>query len=1042
MNRLLLLLMIFLGLLIQTNAQEKNLTGAVKGNDGAPLVGVTVTVKGTNLSVQTNKNGQYSIGPVAPNAVLVFTSIGYLKMEVPTGSKTIIDITLETEAVVMGDVVVVGYGTQRKKDVTVSIEKVSMGDLNKAPVRSFTEALAGRVAGVQVTSTDGQPGSASRIVIRGNNSITQDNSPLYIIDGFPMESPNSNILNSEDIESIEVLKDASATAIYGSRGSNGVIMITTKKGKEGPPVLTFNASYGIQQATKTMEMMSPYDFIRYQLERDSTTATALYLTGPGKTLNDYKTLAAIDWQGKVLRTAPMKTYSINLAGGSANTKYFISGSINDQDGIILNSNYTRYQGKITLDHTITKRLKAGINTNYSFLKQSGITVAGANGGGTSSSTNLMYAVWGYRPLQSSNSNIEESLIDPDLNYANDYRINPLLNLQNALNNRYTKNLIANAYAEYTILPDLKLKVTGGINSTTFRQDIFNNSKTQTGNPYSPNGMGVNGSVTYTENNTWLNENILSWNKKMSKEQTLTLVGVASFQGGKVNSYGSSAILVPNESLGISGLDQGTPVSISSSISNWTLASFAGRVNYNLMSKYYFTASYRADGSSRFAPGRRWGYFPSASVAWRFKNEGFFKNITVLSDAKLRIGYGANGNNRVGNFDYLSTITQPIASSYTVNNSVVGGSIPSAFGNADLKWETTYETNIGLDLSFFKSRVTLTADMYRKKTKDLLLLASLPPSSGYGSAYKNIGNVQNQGLELTLNTTNIRNNNFTWTSSFNIAFNQNKVLALTENQESMRFAAPFDNTWSNVPAYMAKLNNPLGQMIGYIWDGVYQYSDFYKNTAGVYVLKDEVPTNGNTRGNIQPGDIKYKDINGDGVINTSDYAVIGNGIPKHNGGFSNNFNYKGFDLNVFLQWSYGNDVMNGNKLMFEGNALNKATLNQFASYNDRWTPANTSSAIFRTKGFFGDGFSSYIVEDGSFLRLKTVALGYTVPPKLLKRAKIKSLRVYVSAQNLFTWTNYSGMDPEVNIYNSAVTPGFDWSSYPRATTVTFGANLSL
>lgn len=1042
MNKLLLLLMITLGTLLQATGQVKTITGVVKGNDGTLLTQTTVTIKGSKNAVTSDNKGQYKIEVSSDKVVLVFSHVGFITKEVTVSGRAVIDVVLDADAATLSDVVVIGYGTQRKRDVTVSIEKVNMKDLSKAPVRSFVEALAGRVAGMQVTSNDGQPGTGSRIVIRGNNSITQDNSPLYIIDGFPLEGPNTNILNQDDIESIEVLKDASATAIYGSRGSNGVIMITTKKGKEGPPVLSFGVSYGFQDATKTMEMMTPYDFVRYQVEKDSVASKLLYFTNAGKTLDDYKNLAGIDWQSKVLRTAPMKNYSLSLTGGSANTKYLISGSITDQDGIIINSNYTRYQGRISLDQTVTKRLKVGINANYSFLKQAGITVAGANGGTISSSTNLMYAVWGYRPLQSSNSDIEESLIDPDLNTANDYRINPYINLQNALNNRFTKNLIANAYAEYSILPDLKLRVTGGINTTTLRQDIFNNSKTQTGNPNAPSGLGVNGSVTYNESNTWVNENILTWNKKVSKNQTLNLVGVASLQGGKSNAYGAAATQVPNESLGISGLDQGTPQSISSSSSQWTLASFAARANYNLMSKYYFTASYRADGSSRFAAGKQWGYFPSASFAWRFKNEGFFKKIDVLSDAKLRIGYGANGNNRVGDFASLSTITLPISSSYTINNAIVRGAVPSAFGNPDLKWETTYETNIGLDLAFFQNRISLSVEAYRKKTEDLLLNATLPASSGYSSAFKNIGSVQNQGLEFTLNTTNIRNNNFTWTSSFNIAFNQNKVLSLTENQEVYASSAPFDNTWASVTAYMAKLGSPLGQMIGYIWDGVYQYNDFYKNTAGAYVLKDEVPTNGKTRSAIQPGDIKYKDINGDGVININDYAVIGNGIPKHSGGFSNNFNYKGFDLNIFLQWSYGNDIMNANKFMFEGNALGKNTLNQYASYNNRWSPENTSSNIFRTGGFFGDGYSSYIVEDGSYIRLKTVALGYTIPANILKRAKIKSCRVYVSAQNLLTWTNYSGMDPEVNIYNSAVTPGFDWSAYPRARTITFGANLSL
>lgn len=359
----------------------------------------------------------------------------------------------------------------------------------------------------------------------------------------------------------------------------------------------------------------------------------------------------------------------------------------------------------------------------------------------------------------------------------------------------------------------------------------------------------------------------------------------------------------------------------------------------------------------------------------------------------------------------------------------------------MKWETTTETNIALDLSILKNRISLTTEVYSKKTEDLLLFAALPYSSGYSSAFKNVGSVENKGLEFTLNTTNIKKNNFTWTSSFNIAFNRNKVLSLTENQESFTSIITWDNTWNSFPAYLVKLNQPLGLMYGYVWDGVYQYSDFYQNTTGAYVLKDNIPTNGNARGSIQPGDIKYKDLNGDGVVNASDYTIIGNGIPKHTGGFSNNFTYKGFDVNIFFQWSYGNQIQNTNRLVFDGNGLGKTNLNQYASYIDRWSPENTTSRNFRTNGFFGGGYSSRTVEDGSFIRLKTAALGYNFSEQALKKIKVKALRLYVSGQNLITWTNYSGMDPEVNTYNSAISAGFDYSAYPRARTITFGVNLS-
>lgn len=1041
MNKLLLLLMFTLGAVLQVTAQVKTVSGVVKGNDDTILGQTTVTVKGTRKSVVCDNAGRYRIEVSSENAVLVFSQVGYTTKEIPVAGKKVIDAVLTADATTLGDVVVVGYGTQRKKDVTVSIEKVNMKDLNKAPVRSFDEALAGRVAGVQVTSSDGQPGAFSNIVIRGNNSITQDNSPLYIIDGFPVENPNNNAINPADIESIEILKDASATAIYGSRGSNGVIMITTKKGKEGPPVVSLSTSYASQEVINKIELMSPYEFVKYQIERDTTTVPGSpidrYFTTTGKTLESYRNVKGTDWQDLVLRRAPMLNHNISVAGGNANTKYTISGSIFDQDGIIINSNYKRYQGRIVLDQTINKKLKTGINANYSYLNQTGDIPSQSQNEATN---NVMFSIWGQRPvLPNTDADLVNDLFDDAVDQNNDYRINPVIHLNNVIRNFLSRNLLVNAYTEYSILPDLKLKVTGGINNSINRNEAFNNSKTRFGNPVT-SFNGVNGSISYTEINNLLNENILSWNKRFNKSHNLNLVGVFSVQSGKSKAFGSSATFLPNEQLGLSGLDEGTPQVIASTSSNWTLTSFAIRGAYNFNSKYFLTGSYRADGSSRFAPGNRWGFFPSLSFAWRLSNEQFIKKLNIFSDAKLRIGYGSNGNNRVSDFAYLSTIGLPIGSSYTINNAIIRGSIPTAIGNPDLKWETTNETNIALDLSVLKNKISLTTEVYSKRTNDLLLRANLPLSSGYSTAFKNIGSVQNKGLEFTLNTNNYTYKTFSWTTSFNIAFNRNKVVALNEAQESITTPIRWENSYQNTPAYIAKLGQPLGLMYGYVWDGVYQYSDFYQNTSGAYVLRDNVATNGNVRSNIQPGDIKYKDINGDGVVNASDYTVIGNGLPKHTGGFSNNFTYKGFDLNIFFQWAYGHNIQNINRLIFDGNALNSAYLNQYATYVDRWSPTNQTSRNHRARGYFGGGYSSQTIEDGSYLRLKTAALGYNLPEKMLRRIKIKTARFYVSGQNLITWTNYSGMDPEVNVYNSALTPGFDYSAYPRARTITLGLNL--
>lgn len=1041
MNKLLLMLVFTLGVALNATAQSKTVTGVVKSNEDSPLGQTTVTIKGTKTSVVCDNNGRYSIQVTGDKAVLVFTQVGYTTKEMPVIGKTVIDVVLNADASTLNDVVVVGYGSQRKKDVTVSIEKVNMKDLNKAPVRSFDEALAGRVAGVQVTSADGQPGASSQITIRGSNSITQDNSPLYIIDGFPVENPNNNAINPNDIESIEILKDASATAIYGSRGSNGVIMITTKKGKEGPPVVSFNTSYATQDVINKIKLMSPYEFVRYQIELDTTTVpgspTDRYLTAQGKTLESYRNVKGTDWQSLVLRKAPMLNHNLSITGGSANTKYAISGSILDQDGIIINSNYKRYQGRIVLDQNINKKVKVGINANYSYLKRSGVAPSQSENEATN---NVMYSIWGQRPvLPNTADDLVDDLFDPEINTNNDYRINPVIHLSNAVRNSISNSLLVNSYAEYSILSELKLKVTGGLSSNVIRDEVFNNSKTRFGNPIT-SFNGVNGSIAYTEVNTLLNENILSWNKKFNKNHNLNLVGVFSVQSGKSKSFGTSANFLPNEQNGLSGLDEGTPQVISSTSSNWALTSFAARGAYNYKSKYFLTASYRADGSSRFAPGKRWGFFPSASFAWRLSNEEFIKKLNFFSDAKLRIGYGANGNNRVSDFAYLSSIGLPIDNSYTINNVPVRGSVPTSIGNPNLKWETTTETNLALDLSILKNRISLTTEVYSKRTNDLLLRANLPLSSGYSTAFKNIGSVQNRGLEFTLTTTNISKKSFTWSTSFNIAFNRNKVIALNEDQESFTQPIPWENSYQTTPAYLVKLNQSLGLMYGYVWDGVYQYSDFYKNTAGAYVLRDDVTTNGNARGNIQPGDIKYKDLNGDGVVNASDYTIIGNGIPKHTGGISNNFTYKGFDLNLFFQWAYGNNIQNANRIIFDGNALNNPYLNQYATYVDRWSADNQTSRNFRTRGFFGGGYSSKTIEDGSYLRLKTAALGYNLPEKFIRRIKLKTCRVFVSGQNLITWTNYSGMDPEVNNYNTAFTPGFDYSAYPRARTVTFGLNI--
>lgn len=1023
------------------------ITGTVIDSHNQPLIGVNVKVKNGQAGTSTDINGKYVIAVPDNKATLVFSYIGFVSQEQLIGSKTTINVVLEEQSSGLNEVLVIGYGTTKKKDLTGSVGQVSIPDMAKAPVISIDQALAGRVAGVQVSSSDGQPGSPVSITIRGANSITQDNSPLYVVDGFPIEGFNLNTFNPQDIESIDVLKDASSTAIYGARGANGVIIITTKKGKTGAAQTTFTTTQSFSKNIKTMQLMNSYQFLQYQLERDpslgssvTTSPTYTYLTQPGKTLNDYINYPTSDWQSPFFKTGSLRNYSLAVRGGTKETLYSISGSADNMDGTILATSYARYQGRISIDQTLNSKVKVGINANYAYLSQAGNSVSASTNSGT---TNILYSVWGSSPLATISNNNE---IDVSTNSSNDYKFNPILNQQNLVRNVKTNSLNVNTYLTYAIIPDLIFKATGVINNSTVNNENFNNSNTYYGSPLTNAGQsnGVNGSVSTAKVNNWANENTLTYTHTFNKVHNLNVVGGFTEQGNTSSTYGYGATFLPNESLGISGLDEGTltPASTRATSSLWNAASFLGRVIYNYNSLYYITASYRADGSSKFSEQNHWSYFPSAALAWSFARENALKNINWLSDGKLRVSYGKTGNNRVGDFSYLSSSAVVPASSYSFNNTYVSSIIPLTLGNPDLKWETTDQYDGGLDIALFNSRVSLTADVYRKITKNLLLNATLPTSTGYTSAFENIGSVQNQGIEFTVNTVNIASKQFKWTSSFNISFNQNKVLGLANNQESLTTALAWDNGWSSIPGYIAKIGQPLGQMYGYLSDGVYQYSDFNKTSTGTYVLKDNVSTNGNSRISIQPGDIKYKDLNGDGVVNSSDYTVIGRSQPIHTGGFNNNFTYKNFDLNIFFQWSYGNNIQDANQLVFNGNALNKQYLEQFSSYVDRWSPTNQGSANFRTNGYFGGGYASNTVQDGSYLRLKTASLGYNIPQSVLKRIKVSSLRIYASGQNLWTWTNYTGLDPEVSTYNSALTGGFDYSAYPRARTIAFGVNLTL
>lgn len=1031
--------------------------GTVVDQTGESVIGASIQVKGTTQGTITDIDGKFSLGVPDKKSVIVVSFIGYATKELQVDTSKPMSIVLEEDTKVLDEVVVVGYQEVRKKDLTGSVAKADMNELLNTPVGSFDQTLGGRIAGVNVSSSEGTPGGTMNIVIRGNNSLTQDNSPLYVIDGFPVEDAAiASTINPSDIESLDILKDASATAIYGARGANGVVIITTKKGKVGKAQITYDGSVTMHHVTRTIPMMDAYEFVKLQAETypasiaNSTGGYLMEYQGKPWTLDDYRDIFQYDWQDEILRTALQHNHNIRLTGGTEGVRYNASVSYYNQDGILLNSGYERFQARA---NTVIKRDKLDINltTNYSRSIQTGSTPSETSYSGMN---NLFYSVWGYRPVTYPNKSMESLLndvMDEAIDSSNDYRFNPIRSLKEEYRKYYINNLQLNGYVSYEFIKGLKLKVSGGYTYDARKNDQFNNSNTRYGGPTSTDK--VNAQIIRNERLTWLNENTLTYQTNIKKKHFFnSLVGI-TFQNSDYEYYSLKSTHIPNESLGMAGMADGTLSSSSSLKSSWSMMSYLARLNYNYKSKYYATASFRADGSSKFSKKHRYGYFPSGSLAWNFMEEEFMAPIKkVVGAGKLRMSWGLTGNNRIGEYDYyaLLQMLKEKQGDYISNGSIPSGvypfdndmssvgMVPVSLPNEDLKWETTEQWNVGLDLSFFNERLNFTADVYRKTTRDLLLEASLPLVSGYYSATKNIGKVRNDGLELSLSTVNVQTKDFTWTSDFNIAFNKNEVLELAENQLSLTTAARFDQNYNSQPSYIAKVGLPMGMMYGYIYEGTYKYDDFVKS-GNSYTLKDNVPYF-SSEANTQPGMPKYKDVNGDGIIDTNDRTIIGRGLPIHTGGFTNSFTYKGFDLSVFFQWSYGNDIMNANRLFFE-NAGGKKDLNQFASYANRWTPENPESDIpAATKSASNNVISSRIIEDGSYLRLKTVTLGYTFPKTLIAKAKLSNARVYVAAQNLWTWTSYSGYDPEVSVRNSALTPGLDFSSYPRAFTLSFGVNL--
>lgn len=970
--------------------------GTVTDDTGKPLPGVSVSVAGKAGGIVTDDEGNFVLS-IPPGAVLRFTYVGFEMQDVPVSNQKFVTVALQPQKNALNDVVVIGYGTQKRSDITGSIGSVDMTKVAGVPVRSVDQVLQGRVAGVTFVQNSGMPGSGSAIRVRGGNSINGSNEPLYVIDGVPVfadqgsDANSLNPLNSispADIESIEVLKDASATAIYGSRGGNGVILVTTKRGKKGQATITLDSYYGTQTVLKKYDLLNAAQF--EQLANDASVAEG------GDPLYDLsKTPPATDWQSAIFRTAPIQSHSLSFSGGDQKSRFLITANYFDQQGTARSSDLKRYSLRANLDRDIRDFIKIGSSITASNVRTNRVSSGSLFSMATTApNLSIKQADGSYTMLNNQGEPFD----------------NPVALIENYKNFNNIFRTLGNVYATVEIVKGLKFKTLWGADISYARNDTYVPQAV-----YSGSQVGGNASVSTNQTFTWLNENTLNYIFSKQEHHFDLLAGFTQ-QSSSYQSLDAGAQGFLNDNLGTNALDNGALVKPSNTdIAKWSLLSFLGRINYGYKSKYLLTLTGRYDGSSRFGKNNRFGFFPSAAFAWRIDEEPFIRNLDVFSNLKLRLSHGLTGNqDGIGNAPALDLMS---VNNYTIGGVNVIGLAPSQVGNPNLKWESTVQTNLGLEFGFFNNRLSFVADAYYKRTRDLLLFVKIPTTSGFGTALQNRGKVENKGLEFTVNGVPL-DGAVRWTTSVNISFNRNKVLDLAGVNSLFAGQGPNQST-------ILMVGQPLGLFYGYTADGLFQ-------------SQEEIT--GSAQPNAKPGDVRFKNLNGDKKINDDDRQIIGYAQPKFTGGFSSTLSYKGFDLTILLQGVYGNNLYNANRITLENLT---GLQNQSTVVLDRWTPTHTNTIIPRATNLKPTNRSwDRFVEDGSYLRGKSIQLSYQFNPRMLSAMKLASLRVYVNMQNLFTITNYSGLDPEVSRYGSDnVSPGFDSGAYPNARAVTFGINAS-
>lgn len=992
---------------IITFAQGVTVKGTILDENKEPLIGATVQVKGETTGAAADLDGNFTL-KAKKNATLVISYIGYLTQEVRLQGKTQVTIQLTPDSKTLDEVVVVGYGTMKKSDLTGSVASVAAKDIEGYQTSSVAGALGGQIAGVQITSTDGTPGAGFNISIRGVGTLTGDASPLYIVDGF--EVSDIDYLSNSDIESIEVLKDASSSAIYGARAANGVVLITTKSAKVGKTTVTYNGSATYRKISKTLDLLSPYEFARLQGDIDPKYKDTYYKEGeetegvPYKyqTLDDYIGVAGVDWQGETFNPTWSQDHNVTIMGGTDNTKYNGSLSRYVENGIFKNSGFDRTTAKFRLDQKINKKVSFNLTVNYAMTNRKGVGTSGDSG-----RFNMLAQILSARPtggLKMTNEELLESAIDPEMLNSGESlaQVNPVKQAESVTNEKRAEMWSANASVNWQIIKGLTFKTSGSYNTTNNRTDIFyrDGSKEAYRNGEKPYGRTQMGRDV-----RWTNTNTLTWKDKVKKHNyDVMLAHEVSFRSSEY--LLGEAMDFPFDNLGNNNLGLGaTPSKVNTDYYDKTLLSFFARANYNYDNRYLLTATVRTDGSTVFSQKNKWGFFPSFSAAWRVSEEAFMKDLKWISNFKVRFGWGIVGNDRISNYlslDMYSNIK------YGIGNNTVTVLTPKQLKNSNLKWEGSSSVNLGVDLGFLDNRLNVTADFFIKNTKDLLLAQSLAQATGFTSQWQNIGKIQNRGIELSITSTNIQTKDFTWNTNFNISFIRNELKALADGASHMYARSGFDSNFTGYD-YIAKVGESLGLIYGYEFDGVYQYDDFYTDTDGKLVLKPGVTQNSRYSTGVKgepngarPGAVKYKDQDGDGDITTKDRTVIGNAMPKWFGGITNTFEYKGFDLSFMFQFNYGNDIYNATRLY--ATQTRSGRRNMLAEVADRWTPTNASNSVPSTKGYITNDVYSRFVEDGSFLRLKNLTLGYTLPKKWTNKFHASRLRVYVTGQNLFCLKN--------------------------------------